>query len=99
MQIGLEVRQAVISATQTGARVEAARQALRLAEMAADAEEKKLQAGISTPYDVIRLQRDLIAAQRTEIEARVNYAKSLVEVGRATGTTLERANVDFDKIR
>ncbi|MBI3940888.1 MAG: TolC family protein [Acidobacteria bacterium] len=98
LQIGLEVRQALIGLAQNKARVEASRKALNLSEQAADAEEKKFRAGISTPYDVIRLQRDLIAAQRAEVEARVNFAKALVEMARATGTTLEKASVDWEKI-
>ncbi|MBI4454961.1 MAG: TolC family protein [Acidobacteria bacterium] len=97
-QIALEVQKAIISLVQNQARVEAARRAVKLSEQALDAEEKKLRAGISTPYDVIRLQRDLVASQRAEVQARVNYAKALVEMARATGTSLDQANISLEKV-
>ena len=49
------------------------------------AEEEKLLSGVSTPYDVIQRQRDLTLAQSAEVQARVNYAKALVEIRRSMG--------------
>src|SRR5438128_273979 len=48
-------------------RVEATRQATIFAEAALDAEQKKLQNGKSTSFEVLRLQRDLTAARSQEI--------------------------------
>ncbi|OFW22648.1 MAG: hypothetical protein A3H27_12505 [Acidobacteria bacterium RIFCSPLOWO2_02_FULL_59_13] len=63
-----------------------------------DAEEKKLQAGVSTPYNVIRTQRDLFSAELAEVQARVAYGKALAELDRATGQTLERNHMDLDQV-
>ena len=83
--IALEVRKAVISLVQAKAQEEAARKASELAGQLASAEEEKLLSGVSTPYNVIQRQRDLLAAQFAEVQAHVNYAKALVEIRRSMG--------------
>ncbi|OFV95226.1 MAG: hypothetical protein A3F68_02595 [Acidobacteria bacterium RIFCSPLOWO2_12_FULL_54_10] len=94
-QVALEVRQALVALAQGKAQVEAAHQAVRLGQQTLDAEQKKLEAGISTPYQVVLRQRDLFTSQRAEVQSVVNYAKSLVEIGRATGTTLNRNGIEM----
>jgi outer membrane protein TolC len=84
--ISLEVRKAIIGLIQSKAQVEAARQAVKLSREIADAEQTRMAEGVSTPYEVIRRQRDLSAAEFSEVQARANYAKALVEIRRATGT-------------
>ncbi|MBI4460696.1 MAG: TolC family protein, partial [Acidobacteria bacterium] len=96
-QIQLEVRNAIISLMQAKAAVEAAQKAAQAAQQTARAEERKLEAGVSTPYAVIQMQRDLLNAQFLEIQARVAYAKARVELDRSLGTTLERNNVSLDE--
>jgi outer membrane protein TolC len=97
-QIELEVRKAVIGLVQGKAQVEAARMAVQLRKEMMDGEQLKLEAGVSTPYQVTLMQRDYFAAQSAEVRARVAYARALVEMGRATGTTLERAKIDLDEV-
>ncbi|MBI4481051.1 MAG: TolC family protein [Acidobacteria bacterium] len=94
-QVALEVRQAATGLVQGKAQVQAAHQATRLTQETLDAEQKKLAAGISTPYQVVLRQRDFQTAQRAEVQAVVNYAKALVELDRATGTTLNRNGIEL----
>ena len=94
-QVALEVRQAATGLVQGKAQVQAAHQATRLAQQTLDAEQKKLAAGISTPYQVVLRQRDFQTAQRAEVQAVVNYAKALVEMDRSTGTTLNRNGIEL----
>jgi len=94
-RVGLEVRQAVISLIQGRAQVESTHEAVRLAERVADAEREKLEAGISTTYDVILRERDLLAARQADVAATVVFAKSLVELHRATGTSLEENGIEL----
>jgi outer membrane protein TolC len=84
--IALEVRKSIVGLIQSKAQVEAARKAVALTRELAVAEETKLLEGVTTPYEVIRRQRDLRAAEVAEVQARTNYAKALVELGRATGS-------------
>lgn len=83
--IALEVRKALIGLVQAKARVEAARKATELSGEVLAAEEARLLEGLSIPYDVIRKQRDYRSAQYAEVQARVTYAKALVERDRAMG--------------
>ncbi len=95
-QIGLEVRQAVIGLVQGKAQVEAAHQAVTLADQTSDAERKKLLIGISTPYTVVLRERDAIVARQADIGAVATYARALVEMDRSTGSILERNGIDIE---
>jgi len=97
-RIDLEVRKAIIGLIQTKARVESASKAAELASKLVDAEQRKMQEGVSTPYAVIQLQRDFISAQRVEVQARVDYAKALVEMTRSTGSTLENLHIAVEDL-
>jgi outer membrane protein len=95
-QVEVDVQNGVIAATQTKAQVGAAREATRLAVEKLDAEQKKLAAGISTPYNVILAQRDVFTARLAEVQARDAYAKARVTLDQAMGTTLETSHVTLD---
>ncbi len=84
--IALEVRQALIGLVQAKSQIEASHNSVGLTEQLLKAEEEKLLSGLSTPYEVIRIQRDLLVAQLSEVQARAAYAKALVELDRSTGT-------------
>jgi outer membrane protein TolC len=94
-QVELEVRQAIIGLMQGKAQVQAAHEAARLAQQTLDAEQKKLQAGVSVPYQVILRERDYVEAQQQEVESVAGYAKALVEMDRAMGTTLDRNGIQL----
>ena len=84
-QVSLEVRNAVMSLNQARVQVETSHTAAVLSAQTVDAEAERLRNGVSTSYNLILKQRDLLAAQLAEVQARVNYAKALVELSRATG--------------
>jgi outer membrane protein TolC len=94
-QINLQVRQARINLIQGRSQVQAAHEAVRLAQLSLDAERQKLSVGLSTPYTVVLRQRDLATAQYAEVQALSAYAKSLVALDQATGTTLDHNRIQF----
>ena len=96
-QIRMEVRNALIGLVQARAQVSAAKVAVERSRQTLDAEQRKLRAGTSTSYQVIRVQRDLFDAQLAEVEARVGYAKARVEMDRSMGTLLDRRGIDLDR--
>jgi outer membrane protein TolC len=65
-------------------------------EQALAAENKKLENGKSTTYNVLLVQRDLTAARGAEIQALDAYNKFLSQLSLDEGTTLERLNIIFD---
>ena len=88
-----QIDNAVIAARASYERVDATRAAREYAEAALEAEQKKLESGKSTSFFVLQLQRDLTAAQSSEIGALADYNKALANLALSEGTTLERRNV------
>jgi outer membrane protein TolC len=95
-QIRLQVQQSRIGLIQGKAQVEAAREATRLALQSRDAEQEKLREGLSTAYNVILKERDLVTAQYAEVQVDAAYANSLVGMDQATGTTLEQNGIRLE---
>jgi outer membrane protein len=89
----LDVRNTYIALTQDRGQVEAASKARELQQQTFDAEQKKYQLGASTVYTVIQTQRDLIAAQGTELRALANLNEAKANYERALGRTLEANHV------
>jgi len=94
-QIALQVRQSRIGLIQGRAQVAAAHEAVRLAQVTLDAERKKLDAGLSTSYNVVLRTRDVATAQYAEVQAVSAYALALVAMDQSTGTSLERNGIQL----
>ncbi|HYR83562.1 MAG TPA: TolC family protein, partial [Terriglobia bacterium] len=94
-EVELEVREAMVSLTQGKALVEAANEAVKLANRVLDGERARFESGVSTTYNVILRQRDLAAARQAQITASVTYAKALVDMHRATGGTLKENGIEL----
>ncbi len=93
--ISMEVSKAIIGLIQGKAQVEAARKASALAREIWQGERIRLEAGTSTSYEVIQRERDFTSARYAEVGAMVTYAKSMVEMDRVRGMTLERNNIEY----
>ena len=74
-------------------RVRAARIARQYAEETLNAEGEKLEAGRSTSFVVLRLQRDLTDARVTELRAIADLQNSLAELTRVQGISLKENNI------
>jgi len=93
LQIATEVTNATLTAQSNTERVQAAQAARELAQKQLEAEQSKFEVGMSTNYNVIQSQRDLATAQNNELQAILNYRKSLVEMERLQQTTLQNLNI------
>ena len=89
----LEVRNAYIALQQGRASLEAATKARELQTETFNAEQKKYRLGASTVYNVILTQRDLVAAQGTELRALADLAEAKANFARAIGRTLEENHI------
>jgi Outer membrane efflux protein len=97
--ISTQVQSATVGVTRDRAQVQAAQRAVSVSRQVFEAEQKKLGYLISTPYRVTLAQRDLIAAQVADIQARVDYARALVAHQMAVGDFLERHGIVADDAR
>lgn len=95
-QIAMEVRSASIRLMQAKAEATATESVVDFSKESLDAEQKKTAAGLSTPYNVILAQRNLLNAQLAQVQARAIYAKALVEMERSMGVLLEKNHIDAE---
>ena len=93
LQVATDVTNAAVTAQSNAERVQAAQAARELAQKQLEAEQSKFEVGMSTNYNVIQSQRDLATAQNNELQAVLNYRKSLVELERLQQTTLQNLNI------
>jgi len=98
-QAQVDVMNSVVALRQARARYDAAAHGRILAQQLLDAEQKKFGLGASTPYIVVQEERDLAAAQSTEIAALVSYSNARVSLDRTLGTTLDVNHVNIGEVR
>lgn len=92
VQVSDGVAQARTSYQQVQATAEAADYALE----ALRAEEKKLENGKSTSFQVLQLQRILTERRFANIRARVDYNAALARLAQSEGSTLERRGINLE---
>jgi HAE1 family hydrophobic/amphiphilic exporter-1 len=95
-QIQAEVQNAMQRLASSKNGLEAARIAHRSAQEQYASEQRKFKEGTSTTFLVLQRQTTMVTAQSSELRARVELAKSMADLERATGRILERYNVVLD---
>jgi outer membrane protein TolC len=98
-QIRVDVQNAAIALTQAHVRYQAAVKSRILEEQTLTAEQKKYQAGASTVYNVIQIQRDLTTAQGNQVTAAGNYIRARTNLDTVIGAILERNHVSIEEAR
>jgi outer membrane protein TolC len=91
--IGLQVREGIRQVETDYKRIRTTRVSRRLAEEKLEGAQAKFEVGISTTKDVLDFQIDLAFARNAELEALIDYNKSLVRLYRLLGTTLEEKGI------
>jgi outer membrane protein TolC len=92
-QIRIEVRNAQYALEQSRARVASATKARNLAQRTFDITKKEQELGAGSSFQTMTAQRDLSVAELDLVTAMTTYAKSKVELDRATGATLDHNGV------
>ena len=96
-QIVVDISNQLSALRQSRARYSAAQETRVLQEELLAAERKKFSYGISTFNDIIIDQRVLVAAQISEVNASITYARARVSLDQVLGETLEKNNISFDE--
>ena len=63
-----------------------------------DGELKKVEAGVSTPYNLSVAEQGLFSAQLALVQVQTAYAKALVAKEHVMGTLLESGNVSLENM-
>ena len=95
----VDVRNAYESLAIQEKRLAAARVARRLSEEQLDGENKRFEAGLSTNFEVLRLQRDLAQSRGQELRARVDYQQALTALRKAMYTIVDDNDIVLAKQR
>jgi len=93
----LEIREALREIESRYKRINATQEARRLAEKNLEAEEERMNLGMSTSVDVLRVQEELVVAQCRETKAIVDYINALNNLDKVTGTTLETYQIEWQE--
>jgi len=88
-----DVRQTARRVDTAAKQIEAAAAARKAQETNLDAERKRYENGMSTSFEITRIQDDLTAARSRELTAIVGYRTALADYYRATGALVEQAGV------
>ena len=94
-RVAQEIREALTEIEMNRASLEAASATVRLGRERLEGEQARFEVGRGTTRTVIETQRDLLLATVTELRAQVNLIKSHVQLDRATGTTLEKHQIQI----
>ncbi len=93
-----EVRNAAQLVYSAQARLAAARISRDSAQLEYESQQRKLQVGLTSVFQLLTEQTNLVEAQGRELQARNDLRKSVIEMERATGHTLDVYHIDVDKI-
>ncbi|MBW3670515.1 MAG: TolC family protein [Acidobacteria bacterium] len=94
--IAVEVRQAARDMERYSKQIVAARAAREAAERNLDAERKRFDNGMTTNFEVLRVQQDLSDAQSREIAAMVLYNQAISAYHNAVGDLLDHKGISLD---
>ena len=94
-QVIVGVKEAVRRVQTDFRRIETTRSARITSEKQLQAEQERLNVGLSTTRFVLDFQRDLATARGNELRAIVDYNKSLSNLARNKGTTLDRYQLEL----
>jgi outer membrane protein len=92
-QIRLDILQAVSQVESSKQSVKLAQVALDYSQKRLDAEQKKYDLGTSTIYFVLQAQQDLVTAQNTLVQNSVQYRRNLLNLLRREGTLLDERGI------
>jgi len=97
IDITLEIDTAISLLRTTREQVKTAAQTARSARLTAEAQEKLLEEGKATTFDVVRLQNDYADARSRELAATANYRKAVVRLAVARGTLLDDLGINLEQ--
>ena len=94
-QVTLEVRRSARGVEAAAEAVESTRKTRELAEEQLRIEVDRFDVGMSTNFEVLRFQDDLAVSRSQELRAMIAYRLAAAELGRATGSLLDKYNIEL----
>lgn len=98
-QIRIAVRDQVNTLRQRRRQLDLAREVRRLSARKLAVEEKKLDKGRSSNFQVVVFQNDLTRARQRELQARIAYLNAVTRLDQLTGSTLRTWGIELDALQ
>jgi len=98
-QVRVDLMNAIMGMQQSRGRYEAAVKSRILQQQLLDSEQEAYTAGKSTTYNVMQQQRNLAAAQDTELAAMVGWNSAVIALDEIRGITLEANHVSIGEAK
>ena len=95
-QITTQVRQAARQVDSAAKQIDAARASVRFQERSLDAEKKRYENGMSSSFEITRIQQDLTSAKSRLVTAIIGYRTALTTLQQSTGQLLTTYSVAID---
>jgi len=92
-----DVSKAVSAVEQAKSQLDAALELAALSRQVLDMQQQKFTLAVATIEEVITAQGNLATAEGNVVKARAAYAKALIQYEQATGTLLDRNNIELDE--
>ncbi len=83
LQIAVDVTTAALAIRNAQESIQASQASRELSEKRLEAVQSKMDVGMATNYEVVQAQRDLADARNSELRAKLNYQRALVDFQRA----------------
>lgn len=96
-QIMWEVRRALRDVQTSRNLVQKSEESTAMARASLEAEGKRMSLGVSTSFQVLRMQEDLTRAELQEVQARIGFESSMVDLQLAEGILLETLGISISE--
>ncbi len=98
-QVAIEVEDAIRDLNMKFVQMKLARQARTLSEKQLAIEQEKLDLGMTTNFQLVQFQNDLVSAQTSELDTKISYLNALTRLDQVLGTTLDTWRIDLQNNR
>jgi HAE1 family hydrophobic/amphiphilic exporter-1 len=98
MKVMSEVRNALQQLSDAALQRAAAHRAAELAQLQYESEQRQFRAGTSSVFLVLQRQSELVASKLREVRAEADAEEATAEFERTTGNTLQRHNIEIQKM-
>ena len=94
-----ELKERLTTIAISSKQLETARRSTKLAKQKLQVEQTKLDYGLSSSFNVLSYENDLVSAQETELTTRISYLNNLSSLDQFLGTTLQTWGISFRDFR
>ncbi len=94
--IAIKVQDAIRDVKMQQVQIKLSRQSRELSQKKLEIEQEKLHYGMTTNFQLVQFQNDLVAAQTSELNTKIAYLNALTKLDEVLGTTLKTWDIEIE---